>query len=754
MHKDSSVTTTSGRSPASVIGSAIQSKASQTHAFRKLKTPSRCKECDSYLYFQGLECHEVNIDQLPLFMSNVFEYNIFLVQCGISVHKKCLSTLPIVCPHKRLPKKSTTFGVPLVSQVPSSVDDAIPAIVAKCVAEIDSRGRKIRGLYRVSGVKSKVEKLCQSFETGAGLVDLSDVHPNVIANVLKLYFRQLPEPLLTHRLYPEFIRVAKEFPASTSNRMDDQSVNTGSTESNLSLLTNVELQEIHQLVAVVSKLPKVHYLTLSFLMHHLKKVADKSSENNMPSSNLGIVFGPTLLRTSEGTSSLSSLVDTVHQTRVVDLLITYAHQVFGSPLKVDQTGKVVGFADPEEDSSEEGEEERCLSDDSEDDLRGGQLVRRTSRKCTKTKYLDDILLESPLSPPPVFSSTIVHPRLSRHHYHQHHHSHGNLGKSDVMSVLSKSVSQIPGTSGDQQSEINQEFEEGENEFQGERNSSINQGDNIQSDNKNGHDRSIDRYFSSSAVITLAGQKIVTSSPSSISDHTSNIASSSQSGKDQSKSLISHPTPTLVASSTSDPRNSLEQDKNLIMTTVPDNDDQEWKSLPQISRSQYSRSSLNELRKQFFTLPTPVPTMPVNYRERLHGQQDIKDKNRDDQLMTTSQMRKDSTDDGGSSEGEMLSTAATHAKLKRAASGHDGHFRTFHHSYTSPPPVPPHTGGSYLTIRSSTRASSSSCDPSPEMSPRMRFLEKEMLSRSSTSTNPFSPTPEMSRNLSNRPPKFV
>lgn len=58
----------------------------------------------------------------------------------------------------------------------------------------------------MSGVKSKVEKLCQAFENGAELVDLTDIHPNVIANVLKLYLRQLPEPLLTFCLYNEFVR--------------------------------------------------------------------------------------------------------------------------------------------------------------------------------------------------------------------------------------------------------------------------------------------------------------------------------------------------------------------------------------------------------------------------------------------------------------------------------------------------------------------------------------------------------------------
>ena len=85
----------------------------------------------------------------------------------------------------------------------------IPPLVQKCVAVVDSRGTAVKGIYRVSGVKSKVEKLCQAFENGAELVDLTDVHPNVIANVVKLYMRQLPEPLMTFRLYSEFIRVGR-----------------------------------------------------------------------------------------------------------------------------------------------------------------------------------------------------------------------------------------------------------------------------------------------------------------------------------------------------------------------------------------------------------------------------------------------------------------------------------------------------------------------------------------------------------------
>lgn len=60
-------------------------------------------------------------------------------------------------------------------------------------------------------MKSTVENLCQKFESDPESVNLDSENPNVISNVLKLYLRQLPEPLLTFKLYQNFIQVAKVF---------------------------------------------------------------------------------------------------------------------------------------------------------------------------------------------------------------------------------------------------------------------------------------------------------------------------------------------------------------------------------------------------------------------------------------------------------------------------------------------------------------------------------------------------------------
>jgi hypothetical protein len=105
-----------------------------------------------------------------------------------------------------------------------------------------------------------------------------------------------------------FYRIAKENPSNSSAEV------------------GTATQELKELVC---KLSRHHYLTLATLMQHLQRVARDDDVNNMPPSNLGIVFGPTLLRTAEGSASLSSLVDTVHQTRAIELMIANAQDIFG-----------------------------------------------------------------------------------------------------------------------------------------------------------------------------------------------------------------------------------------------------------------------------------------------------------------------------------------------------------------------------------------------------------------------------------------
>uniref|UniRef100_A0A7N8XZK4 Rho GTPase activating protein 45b n=1 Tax=Mastacembelus armatus TaxID=205130 RepID=A0A7N8XZK4_9TELE len=288
------------------------SKAAQTHRLRKLRTPAKCRECDSYVYFQGAECEE----------------------CFLACHKRCLETLAIQCGHKKLQGRLQLFGREF-AQVASCASDGIPFIITKCISEIERRALKMKGIYRVNGVKTRVEKLCQAFENGKELVELSQCSPHDISNVLKLYLRQLPEPIMPFRLYNSLMGLAKE-----SLQSEGDAPEGVEAESNLGPDTDPEvLVLVDKLKELLKELPKANLSTLRYIIRHLRRIAELEEDNKMSPSNLGIVFGPSLMRPrpTGATISLSSLVDYPHQARIVEALIVFYSSIFQS--KTSQSNK-------------------------------------------------------------------------------------------------------------------------------------------------------------------------------------------------------------------------------------------------------------------------------------------------------------------------------------------------------------------------------------------------------------------------------
>ncbi|XP_051495791.1 LOW QUALITY PROTEIN: rho GTPase-activating protein 45 [Apus apus] len=282
------------------------SKAAQTHRLRKLRAPSKCRECNSYVYFQGAECEE----------------------CYLACHKKCLETLAIQCGHKKLQGKLQLFGQDFMKASRGS-PDGIPFIVKKCISEIEKRALKTKGIYRVNGVKTRVEKLCQAFENGKELVELSQASPHDISNVLKLYLRQLPEPIMPFRMYNELMGLAKESlqggeAKAKGGKGGPALVDKGADTDKVVVNLVLRLKEL------LRDLPWENMATLQYLLQHLRRIVEVEQDNKMTSSNLGIVFGPTLMRPrpTDATISLSSLVDYPHQARIIEALIIFYSTIF------------------------------------------------------------------------------------------------------------------------------------------------------------------------------------------------------------------------------------------------------------------------------------------------------------------------------------------------------------------------------------------------------------------------------------------
>ncbi|XP_041967621.1 rho GTPase-activating protein 29-like isoform X1 [Alosa sapidissima] len=281
------------------------SKAAQTHRLRRLRAPTKCRECDGLVVFHGAECEE----------------------CSLACHKKCLESLSIQCGHRKLQGRLALFGVDF-SMVARGSNNGIPFIIRKCAAEVESRALTLKGIYRVNGAKSRVEKLCQAFENGKELVELSDHSPHDISNVLKLYLRQLPEPLIQYRFYNDVIGIAKE-----TQKIVMVEAAAEQDSSGQSLTTEVECVVL-KLRDLLRHLPSANYKTLHFLLAHLYRVSEQEEENKMSASNLGIIFGPTLVRARQTGAevSLSSLVDYPYQALAVELLIRYHQSILPLPL--------------------------------------------------------------------------------------------------------------------------------------------------------------------------------------------------------------------------------------------------------------------------------------------------------------------------------------------------------------------------------------------------------------------------------------
>uniref|UniRef100_A0A8D0D0H7 BCR activator of RhoGEF and GTPase n=1 Tax=Sander lucioperca TaxID=283035 RepID=A0A8D0D0H7_SANLU len=183
---------------------------------------------------------------------------------------------------KRMPsrKQSGVFGVK-INIVTKRERSKVPLIVRQCVEEIERRGMDEVGIYRVSGVATDIQALKAAFDSNNRDVSvmMREMDVNAIAGTLKLYFRELPEPLFTDELYPNFA-------------------------GGIALSDSVAKESC--MLNLLLSLPEPNLVTFVFLLDHLKRVAENESINKMSLHNLATVFGPTLLRPSEKDSKISN----------------------------------------------------------------------------------------------------------------------------------------------------------------------------------------------------------------------------------------------------------------------------------------------------------------------------------------------------------------------------------------------------------------------------------------------------------------
>ncbi|XP_063063010.1 rho GTPase-activating protein 21-like isoform X3 [Engraulis encrasicolus] len=200
-------------------------------------------------------------------------------------------------PFEKKPAAGVTFGVRLDDCPPAQTNRFVPLIVEVCCKLVEERGLEYTGIYRVPGNNAAISNMQEELNNkGMADIDIQDDKwrdLNVISSLLKSFFRKLPEPLFTNDRYADFI---------DANRIEDPT------------------ERLKVLKRLLHELPDHHYETLKFLSGHLKAVADNSEKNKMEPRNLAIVFGPTLVRTSDDnmTHMVTHMPD---QYKIVETLI-------------------------------------------------------------------------------------------------------------------------------------------------------------------------------------------------------------------------------------------------------------------------------------------------------------------------------------------------------------------------------------------------------------------------------------------------
>ncbi|KNE67633.1 hypothetical protein AMAG_12086 [Allomyces macrogynus ATCC 38327] len=165
------------------------------------------------------------------------------------------------------------FGVPLDRAIAAGrVKDGyeMPAVVYRCIEFLDAHdARNEEGIYRLSGSSATIRALKDRFnaEGDVDLMSEEDLDVHAVSGLLKLWFRELPESILSEQYHPLFAAL-----------QDTADVN----------------DRIGKLAALINRLPLPNYTVLRALIAHLASIVANADVNKMTIRNIGIVFAPTL----------------------------------------------------------------------------------------------------------------------------------------------------------------------------------------------------------------------------------------------------------------------------------------------------------------------------------------------------------------------------------------------------------------------------------------------------------------------------
>ncbi|VDD75389.1 unnamed protein product [Mesocestoides corti] len=147
----------------------------------------------------------------------------------------------------------------------------VPTFVTRVIRAIEARGPEAVGIYRKSGNRGVIQKLRNQVNHSEYSLNSDEWDIYELSDSLKLFLRELKEPLLSHALYQDLM--------DFSSTMNSYSID----------------QNVSKMQLILKKLPEYHYATAKMLFEHLNKVASLESVNQMNAKSLALLFSPNIM---------------------------------------------------------------------------------------------------------------------------------------------------------------------------------------------------------------------------------------------------------------------------------------------------------------------------------------------------------------------------------------------------------------------------------------------------------------------------
>ncbi|XP_057679468.1 rho GTPase-activating protein 18 isoform X2 [Corythoichthys intestinalis] len=210
-------------------------------------------------------------------------------------------------------KESGLFGVPLVTLLDQDQRRAagtkVPFILQRLISHIEEEGLDTEGLLRISGAATRVKSLCQELESCFydGTFPWQQLKQHDAANLLKLFIRELPHPLLTVEYLNAFISVNK---------------------------LPTKKQQLQALNLLVLLLPEANRDSLKALMEFFQRVIEHQAKNKMTLNNVSVVMAPNIFMFKGCRSKVTEQQELSMATgtaNIVRLLIRYQNLLWTIP---------------------------------------------------------------------------------------------------------------------------------------------------------------------------------------------------------------------------------------------------------------------------------------------------------------------------------------------------------------------------------------------------------------------------------------